>query len=315
MSAKNDSAASKPSLLAIGNFDGVHRGHRYLVSNVIEEARQLSLVPKVLTFHPHPAQVLGRATEPVLTRLPHKLAALHAVSPELEVVVETFDLNLAAMSPREFAERVLVERHAARRVVVGENFRFGKGRAGDLGTLKELGEQLGFSADALPLLTDGDATISSTRIRSLLKRGDVSAARTLLGRPHVLWGRVVRGQQLGRTLGFPTANLSDIEELLPKEGVYACRVQVEGGASGIAAVCNIGTRPTLGDGELCVEVHLLDGERDLYDRCLGVALEQRLRDERAFADLQQLRIQIESDVAAAAAVLKPPSVAPPKREG
>lgn len=303
MSATNDSARGGDSLLAIGNFDGVHRGHRYLVSRVIGEARPLGLVPKVLTFDPHPAQVLGRGTEPPLTLLPQKLSLLRAISPELEVVVETFDERMAAMSPQEFVEQVLLGRHAARRVVVGANFRFGKGRAGDLRALKELGKQFGFSADALPLLTDADTTISSTRVRALLKRGAVSDAAALLGRAHVLRGRVVQGRKLGRQLGFPTANLADVRELLPREGVYACRVDVDDGPRGIPAVCNIGTRPTLGEGELSVEVHLLQRTEELYGKSLGVALERRLRDERTFADLAQLREQIARDVRQAAEAL------------
>ncbi len=304
-SSATSPAADRESLLAIGNFDGVHRGHQYLLARVVQEAAERGLQPKVMTFHPHPAEVLGRRTLPVLTRIENKVERLRAISAELQVAVETFDLALAGMSPQQFAEEVLVKRHHVRRVVVGANFRFGKDRTGNLETLQELGSRLGFSAAALPLLSESGAVISSTRIRGLLTEGEVTLAAQLLGRPHELWGEVIAGKQLGRQLGFPTANLGAVAELLPKNGVYACSVTIPStGQQRLPAVCNIGTRPTLGSERVEVEVHLLAFEGELYGKTVGVALKSRLRDERAFGDLDALREQIALDAQQAAAVLR-----------
>ncbi len=296
---------SRESLLAIGNFDGVHRGHQYLLQRVVEEANELGLQPKVMTFHPHPSVVLGRSTLPVLTSVDRKVARLQDISPSLEVLVETFDRALASMSPRQFAEEMLVGRHHVRRVVVGANFRFGKGRAGDLQTLRELGAELGFSADSLQLLSDGGEPISSTRVRGLVNSGDVEEAARLLGAPHELWGEVVAGDRLGRTLGFPTANLGSVAELLPSNGVYACRVSIPAlGRRDLPAVCNIGTRPTLGQQTVQVEVHVLGLEAELYGHELGVLLISRIRDEKVFENLGALAEQIAIDVEQARIVLR-----------
>jgi len=295
------------SLVAIGNFDGVHRGHQYLLTAVVQEAAQLGLAPKVMTFDPHPSAVLGRSVEPALTRIELKVAYLRAVSPALQVVVRRFDVALAEMSPRQFVSEILLDEHNARRVIVGDNFRFGKGRAGDLDALVRLGGELGFSAAALPLLTDELGAISSSRIRALVADGDVERASELLGRPHLICGDVVAGHRLGRTLGFPTANLGGVVELLPANGVYACRVSIpQLGDERLDGVCNIGTRPTVGGGALNVEVHLLDVERQLYGQALQISLVGRLRAEQRFDGLDALREQIGRDVSHARELLAKP---------
>jgi riboflavin kinase/FMN adenylyltransferase len=296
---------SPPSLVAIGNFDGVHRGHQYLLDVVVRQAARLGLQPKVMTFDPHPSAVLARKVQPALTRTPLKVSYMQRVSPALEVVVQRFDTTLAEMSPEQFVSEVLLAKHHAQRVIVGENFRFGKGRAGDLDALVRLGSELGFSAAALPLLADELGAISSSRIRTLVAAGDVAAASELLGHPHVLSGEVVPGHRLGRTLGFPTANLGGVIELLPDNGVYACWVSIpERSAEPLPAVCNIGTRPTVGGSELRVEVHVIDHDEQLYGSTLHVALIERLRGEQRFEDTDALREQIRRDVSQAREALR-----------
>jgi riboflavin kinase / FMN adenylyltransferase len=295
-----------PRLIAIGNFDGVHRGHQYLASRVIAEAAAHSLTPTILTFDPHPAVVLGRPLQPPLTLLPRKLQLLRALSSDLEVVVEAFDQQLAQMEPRAFAANILAERYAARRVIVGENFRFGRGRAGNLEALQQLGSEYGFSANALSLVEDAAGVISSSRIRAELDVGNVEVAAQLLGRPHAVHGVVVHGRHLGRSLGFPTANFASVVELLPRAGVYACNVTDEVASQTFAGVCNLGTRPTVegaGQPSLSLEAHLFDTALDLYGRTLRLEFVGRVRDERRFPDLDSLRAQISEDAEVARRLL------------
>jgi len=295
-------------LIAIGNFDGVHRGHQHLLSAVVEQARAMGLVPTVLTFDPHPSVVLGRGALPLLTGIETKVQLLQQVSPALEVVVQPFTKQLAALSPEGFVRDVLVGSHHAGHVVVGANFRFGAGRAGNLGSLQSLGHRYGFSAEALPLLEAEGEAISSSRIRSLLTAGHVGEAAKLLGRPHVTSGEVVHGDAIGRTLGFPTANLGGIAELVPGFGVYACTAEIVGTPNkALPGAASIGVRPTLnqsGPPPVRVEVHLLDRALDLYGQTLRVAWVARLRGEERFASLDALKAQIASDVDHARRVLE-----------
>lgn len=288
-------------LIAIGNFDGVHRGHQHLLSAVVKQAHARGLSPMVLTFDPHPSVVLGRSELPLLTRIETKVALLRGQSSALDVVVHPFTRELAALSPEGFVRDVLVGRYEAGHVVVGSNFRFGAGRAGHLESLQVLGRQYGFSAEALPLLEGNGLPISSSRIRQLLATGQVDVAAQLLGRPHVTQGEVVHGDAIGRTIGFPTANLGGIAELVPGFGVYACRVNIvgQGQPQGLMAASSIGVRPTLdqsGPPPVRVEVHLLDQSLDLYGRTLAVSWVARLRGEERFPSLEALKAQIASDV-------------------
>ncbi len=287
-----------PRLVVIGNFDGVHRGHQAILASASKEAERRGLFPLVLTLEPHPAEVLGRKTRAVLTRTERKVSLLEATVPGLSVYVKRFDLNLSRLTPEEFAQTILRDELGARVVLVGENFRFGKGRAGDLSVLQELGEKLGFEARAEPLCGDQGGAFSSTRIRSLLAEGDVRNACLLLGRPHLLSGRVERGDQRGRTLGFPTANLVEVQQSVPKEGVYAVHVFDLSGTRPrhlALGVANLGARPTV-ERPFSLEVHLLDFEGDLYGKTIGVTLIDYLRPVEKFADVESLVRQIEKDV-------------------
>lgn len=280
------------AVVAIGNFDGVHLGHRKVLeqARAIGEARGLRCV--VLTFDPHPRQVLGGHAPPSLTTLADRVELLEACVDE--VVVEPFTPAFAAWSPTQFAEDLLVGRLRARAVVVGENFRFGQKRAGDFSVLRALGERLGFEAVAAHVAGDDRGPYSSTRIRRALEEGNVADATHVLGRRYVLTGVVERGDALGRTIGFPTANLGGIGEMLPKHGVYAVFVDVDG--QRLPGAMNVGVRPTVGGVSLRVEVHLLDFAGDLYGKKLRVALVERVRDEAKFDGLDALKAQIGRDV-------------------
>lgn len=289
------------SLVAIGNFDGVHRGHQAVLTQAVELAREAGLVPRVLTFDPHPAVALGRGVLPALTSLERKLELLCRRSPMLEVVVEPFTLELAKTEPADFTRRLLVDALGAKLVLVGENFRFGRGRAGDFAKLAELGLEQGFRAHATALECDAVGPISSTRVRAALEQGDLEAVEALLGRPHSLSGVVVQGQGRGRSIGVPTANLSGFSEALPPHGVYAVLVdqkRADAFTALGAGVANFGVRPTLGAGP-SFEVHLFDTELNLYGQELRVHLLGRLREERKFSGIDELVAQIARDIAAA----------------
>lgn len=288
------------SVVVIGNFDGVHRGHQAVVGAALEAASETGAAARALTFHPHPQEVLGNAPRPVLTSLVRKRALLERAG--IGVVVEPFTLELAALSPEQFVEQILVRKLDAECVLVGENFRFGKGRGGDLDELVRLGARFGFSARAQSLAGDEAGLFSSTRVRQALSAGDLGAAERCLGRPHSVAGTVQRGDGRGRTIGVPTANLAEIAEVLPPNGVYACLVdrELEDGTSrplGLG-VANIGVRPTAAAG-FSVEVHLLDFDQDLYGARLRVHWVERLRSELKFPGLDALRAQIERDKDAA----------------
>lgn len=297
---------AQSTLVAIGNFDGVHLGHKAVLGRAVETARSRGLRPVVLTFHPHPSEVLGRGPLPRLTHLERKVELLQRTSEELYVVVHPFDRDLANLAPERFVEDLLVRPLGASIVQVGTNFRFGKGRAGDLATLAELGARHGFEARSEPLFGDDEGSYSSTRVRQLIADGDMAAAARLLGRPHMLSGVVVQGDQRGRTLGFPTANLSGTLEARPPHGVYAVVVDAEASPGRFAAlargVMNLGVRPTFGAGASS-EVHLLDWSGELYGRRLRVHVVERLRGERKFAGVDELKAQIASDVNDARRVL------------
>jgi riboflavin kinase / FMN adenylyltransferase len=291
----------RDAALAIGNFDGVHRGHQALVAYTLGLGRQHGLCTAVMTFDPHPAVVLGGSPPPVLTRMDRKVELLSGIAANIEVIVQRFDQAFCMLSPLEFVERILVEKIHVRQVVVGTNFRFGRDRAGTVAELRQFGDRFGFVAHAFALSGDAEGSISSSRIRRLLLDGDVGAAADLLGRPHAVTGTVVAGDGRGRTIGVPTANLEAVEEATPRVGVYACNVElIEGGAVRDlgAGVVHLGPRPTVDRGET-IEVHLIDRSLDLYGKTLRVGFLQRLRDLERFSDLEGLREQIERDIAAA----------------
>ena len=287
------------SLVVIGNFDGVHRGHRAVLEGSAAEAAERGRSFKVLTFDPHPAEALGRKAPARLTSQPRKRELIRAIAPSVDIVEQRFDQAFAAQSAADFAARLKAD-WSAERVVVGGNFRFGKGREGDFARLVELGATLGFSARAESLRGDETGPWSSTRVRAAVARGDLADAESVLGRPHMLSGHVVHGKELGRTIGFPTANLCGVVEAMPLLGVYAAWVEVRGAHSfdalGKAAV-SIGINPTTdSDDRVKVEAYVLDFEGNLYDAELRIHLLQRLRGEEKFDSMAALIQQIGQDV-------------------
>lgn len=290
------------AVVAIGNFDGVHRGHQAVLAQAGELGRGLGARVVALTFHPHPTVVLGRPPPARLTTLARRVELLRAHGAD-EVVVEPFTLALAAVTPARFVRDLLVGGLGARAVVVGEGFRFGAKRAGDFTTLTALGAELGFQAEAATVAGDAAGPFSSTRAREAIARADVAEAERVLGRPHELSGVVAPGDRLGREIGFPTANLEGTEETLPPHGVYAVRVIREATRARHDGVLNVGVRPTVGGVALRVEAHLFDFDEDLYGERLRVELVAHLRPEQRFAGVDALTEQIRADVARARALL------------
>lgn len=284
----------RPIIVALGNFDGVHLGHRAVLDLAVEEAERRGGVAVAATFWPHPRAVIGRGEPPGL------LTTLEGRSEELlrrgidRVAVIPFDENLSKKSPREFVEDVLFGELGANVVVVGENFRFGHKASGDFGDLREAMRRHGGEAHAVAV-RGGEDAISSTRIRGLLTEGEVAGASRLLGRPYVVRGEVVVGDRRGRTIGFPTANVGpDPAVVVPGRGVYACMVRV--GDKEYPACTNVGVAPTFKRGENRIEAHLIGFEDEIYGEVVDVAFLKKIRDERRFSGIEELKEQIRRDV-------------------
>lgn len=296
--------ANGPCAAAIGNFDGVHRGHARLVAETVAAARALSGRAVVLTFDPHPARVLAPERAPAsLSTLAQKAELLASLGVDTLAVLP-FTPELAAKDAEAFARDVLAGCLQASAVVVGDGFRFGRGRAGDSALLAELGARLGWTVTTVEPVRHGGEPVSSTRVRRALSAGDVTEAAALLGRRFFVDGVVEGGDGRGRGLGFPTANVATSNETLPAAGVYAC-LFAPGGEPPREAVANLGLRPTF-EGRAVdprLEVHVLDTDRDLYGRAVRATFVERLRDERRFEDVDALKRQIAQDVARAREVL------------
>jgi riboflavin kinase/FMN adenylyltransferase len=287
-----------PCALVVGNFDGVHRGHQSVLAEAVQAARARGLEASVLTFDPHPAAIVGGGAPPALTTLERRAELIGALGVE-RVYVRTFDADFASWPAERFARELVAGALQARVVVVGQNFRFGTKRAGDLALLRTLGAELGFEVLVHAIATDEHGPFSSTRARQAIASGDVAEAERVLGRHHELSGRVVHGDERGRTINFPTANIEPVPEMLPPDGVYAVwvdEVDDEGTTSRLAGgVTNVGVRPTVGDGKRTVETFVLGFAGDLYDVELRLHLVARLREEKKFGDLDELKGQILRD--------------------
>jgi riboflavin kinase / FMN adenylyltransferase len=296
--------ATGPCAVAIGNFDGVHRGHARLVAETVAAAQELGGRSVVLTFDPHPARVLAPASAPAtLLGLAQKSELLGALGVDTLAVLP-FTPAMAALPAESFARDVLGTCLGAAAIVVGDGFRFGQGRTGDAALLSELGRHLGWTVTTVAPVTHQGQPISSTRIRRALAAGEVEAAADLLGRRFFVDGLVEAGEGRGRGIGFPTANVAPSNETLPASGVYAC-LFAAGGEPPREAVANLGTRPTFEEGAVAprLEVHVLDTDRDLYGRTVRTTFVARLRAEERFADADALSRQIAEDVARAREVL------------
>ena len=296
-------------MLTAGNFDGVHVGHQRIMETVTSRARALGGTSLVYTFDPHPRRVLTPERAPkLLTTLEQKLELLAELGVDA-VVVEPFDRAFAQVPAANFVREVLHARMRPVEVYVGYDFHYGRDREGSMRTLTELGPHLGFAVTIVPEVKLGERDVNSTRVRELLEEGDVRGAAELLGRAYRVRGGVARGDQRGRTLGFPTLNLAAENEVLPSVGVYACRVRfLDAGEPGpgawFGAVANVGRRPTVKpDDPVAVEAHLFEFSAEAYGRRVEVAFEARLRGEQRFPSLDALRAQIARDSDAARARL------------
>ncbi len=283
-------------VVALGNFDGVHVGHQAVLRSAVREAKKRAAKVVAATFDPHPQAVLHPGSEPrLLTTLDLRREALMMYGAD-EMYAIRFDEELSRKSPEEFVRDVLVGDIGAEVVVVGENFRFGYRASGDVKDLERLMRSAGGKVYAVPLrAVNEEEEISSTRIRAMISTGDVRAAAGLLGRPYVIRGEVVEGDRRGRTIGFPTANvLPDPAVVVPARGVYAGLAQVDG--ERYTTCTNVGVAPTFERGENRIEAYLLDFERDLYGRVVDVSFVERIRPEKKFSGIEELKRQIMQDV-------------------
>ncbi|WP_437188398.1 bifunctional riboflavin kinase/FAD synthetase [Planctomicrobium sp. SH668] len=294
-------------VLSIGNFDGIHRGHQHILQQLMEKSARLNVPSVVMTFDPHPAILLNPETPPPprLTTSHQKIRRMQELGIDRVVVYPTTP-ELLQLTPREFFDRVVIGQFQARGMVEGPNFYFGKDRTGNDAVLKQLCEEAGCELTIVDLQTQGESLVSSSMIRRALSSGDVAAAAEFLGRPHSIEGVVRYGAQRGRTIGFPTANIENVDNMVPVDGVYGCRV-LTGSGSHLAAV-SIGPNPTFSDGRRKIEVHLLDFSGDLYGQYLVVEFLNFVRGLKKFESAEELQHQIKSDVALIRGQFEQPSV-------
>ena len=294
-------AAAAPRVVTIGVFDGLHVGHRAILDTARGVAARAGLRTLVLTFEPTPKEFFSPATAPPrLTRFRERFEQLAALGID-ELFCPHFR-SVRSLSSAEFIEKLLVARLGARHVVIGDDFRFGADRTGNVAELKAAGKRFGFAVTEVAPVVSAGQRVSSTAIRQALKSGDLDLAAAMLGRDYSISGRVVRGLGLGRKLGFPTANV-DLKRLqAPIDGIFAARVSGLGPTL-LPGVASVGTRPTIGGSEALLEVMLFDFDRDLYGKHITVHFVKRLREERRFADLPAMTQQMHLDVAAARAAL------------
>jgi riboflavin kinase/FMN adenylyltransferase len=298
-----------PCALTIGNFDGVHRGHQALLARVRDAASRLGVSSAVMTFEPHPREFFAQVTGDA-SRAPARIANLRDKLQSLSdtgidrVIVEHFNASFAALSPQDFVENVLVQGLHVKWLIVGEDFRYGAKRAGDLAMLTEAGKQYGFEVEALPTITNAGARISSSAVRSALAQGDLTHAKQLLGHAYAISGHVIHGKKLGRSLGFPTMNLRVAHKRPALTGIFV--VQVHGlEDEPLPGVASLGVRPTVDDsGRVLLETHVFDYAKQCYGKLIRVEFLKKLRDEEKYTDLPALTAAIAQDAEQARAYFK-----------
>ncbi|HYR22763.1 MAG TPA: bifunctional riboflavin kinase/FAD synthetase [Chthoniobacterales bacterium] len=285
-----------PLFLAIGVFDGVHRGHQAVISTSAEHARAANGTPVVVTFDPHPEKVLRPQAAPhLLSATQHKIALIRALGVE-HLLIIAFDKQFAATEPEDFVQKLVAHSKPLREICVGHEWSFGRNRRGNLDLLKKLGSKMDFDVVGIPPVKINGAVVSSTAIRQAIEKGDLTKAAEMLGREYTILGTVMRGDNLGKKIGFPTANLSAHSEQFPPNGVYAAEAWIDGGLH--RGVINLGIRPTVsaGKSERVLEIHLFDFNRDIYGHDVEVRFLKFLRPEKKFENLDALVQQIRQDV-------------------
>lgn len=298
---------SGPCFLAIGVFDGVHLGHQAVISTSARHAREAGGTPVVVTFDPHPAKVLRPNSAPhLLTATQHKIALIRDLG-VVHLLVQHFDQEFAATSPEEFVQQLVTHAKPLREICVGHEWSFGKGRAGNLALLKQLGATYHFDVVGVQAVTLNGEVVSSTAIRRAVAEGDLIKATQMLGREYTVLGTVKAGEKLGRTLGFPTANISAHSEQFPPNGVYVAEARLAGAL--YRGVANLGYRPTVSAGkpERLLELHLFDFNRDIYGEEIEIRFLRYLRPEQKFENVEALAAQIARDVAEARETIPPSS--------
>jgi riboflavin kinase / FMN adenylyltransferase len=289
---------ARPVVLTLGVFDGLHLGHQFIMRTVVDRARAIGATPTVITFEPHPRAVLHpESAPPLLQTFDQKIEALGLLGIEQTIVIH-FDKAFSEIRAADFLREVVVERLQAQEIYLGRGFFFGHNREGNIDLLRTISNRLGFLADEVPEVQIRGERVSSSRIRELILQGRMNRARRMLGRPYGVEGPVVRGAERGAKLGFPTANIHPHNRVIPRGGVYVTAALVEGHWR--RSVTNIGTRPTFGDyPESSVETHVIDWSGDLYGNVVRVRFLHRLRDEKKFGSIDELKLQIACDVARA----------------
>jgi riboflavin kinase/FMN adenylyltransferase len=285
---------SRPTVLTLGVFDGLHLGHQRIMQTVVERARAVDAVPTAITFDPHPRAVLfPENTPPLLQTLDQRLAAFEVLGIEQAIVVR-FNKDFAAQDAEVFLRKIVHDRLHAKEVYLGKGFAFGKNRGGNIELLRRMSRELGFFADEVEEVCLRNQRISSSRIRQLLADGKTNLARRMLGRPYGVEGVIIRGDQRGRTIGFPTANLKPKNRVIPKYGVYATATLIDNVWR--KSITNIGVRPTFeNETEPSIETYIFNYTGDLYGDVLRVRFLHRIRDERKFGGIEELKAQIERD--------------------
>ncbi|MBA3317356.1 MAG: bifunctional riboflavin kinase/FAD synthetase [Gemmatimonadales bacterium] len=291
------------TVVTVGSFDGVHLGHQAVLREIARRAEAAGRASVLVTFEPHPLEVVNpQAAPPLLTTGAERREIL--AQTELDVAYFLrFDRQVAAMTPEEFVRGVLLQRCGMRELVIGHDHGFGRGRSGDVDTLRHLGATLGFDVDVVPPVDFGDQHVSSSRVRRAVGGGDLASAARMLGRPYTVSGVVGRGERRGRLIGIPTINLAEVppQKLLPPDGVYAVRVEWRGGRAG--GMMNQGPKPTFADGRRTLEAHLFEFDDDLYGEWVRIEWVERLRDVERFASVEQLQDQLNRDRIRAQSVL------------
>jgi riboflavin kinase/FMN adenylyltransferase len=291
------------STVTVGSFDGVHLGHQAVLREIARRAAAKGRASVLVTFEPHPLEVVNPQAAPPLLTTDEERREMLAQLPLDYVLFLRFDRRLASFTPEEFVDRVLLERCRMRELVIGHDHGFGRGRSGDVETLRRLGRERGFEVDVVEVVDSGDQHVSSSRIRRAVAGGDLATAARMLGRPYQVSGQVMPGERRGRLLGVPTINLSTLppQKLLPPDGVYAVRVEWRGGR--LDGMMNQGPKPTFADGRRTLEAHLFDFEGDLYGEWVRIEWVERLRDVERFSSAEALKQQLDHDRIRARAVL------------
>jgi riboflavin kinase/FMN adenylyltransferase len=282
------------SVVTIGNFDGVHKGHLEVFRRLKEKSRRLDLSSIVLTFEPHPLKVLAPDKAPELITTFEQKADLISASGIDCLVVIPFTTEFSSTSADEFVRNTLCDSLGMRHIIIGHDYAFGRGREGNYMTLERIGAERGFTLEDMNPIGENGIVFSSSLVRRMVTDGDMESVSKILGRYYMISGRVVHGREIGQTLGFPTANISTFNELIPKDGVYAVMVSVEGKL--VKGACNIGRNPTFDARKHTIEVFLLDFSGQIYDREIAICFVERLRDVRKFPDVSALMRAIGQDV-------------------